>query len=148
MPVTTTTHSGPRLHRRAATLCTVLLVLSTSAWAAPWRSHVTLPSGDEVQLRTQGRALRPAGSRAEIDLPVRVRFSAPVASPVGPVALADARLRVHCKEGTVSASAVVPRRDGGRTFATKGHKAAVAAARAPLLQVVSAPSFVDSLCRR
>jgi hypothetical protein len=149
MPDTFPFGSGPRQRRvAAALLITGLLALPIGASAAPWRSHLTLPAGDEVLLRTQGRALRPAGSRAEIDLPVRVRFAAPLATPGGPVAMADARLRILCKGGTVSTTAVAPRTAAGRAFVARDRKAATAAARAALAQVLSMPAVVDSLCRR
>jgi hypothetical protein len=140
---------GPALWRRTcgyALLTLSLLGLSASANAAPWRSHFTLPSGDEVQLRTGGLRVKPSGSRGEIDLPVRVRFAKPVDGPAGPVDMVDAKVRMLCKEGTVSASAVRPRHADGKLLATKDFRAAASAARTPLLQVLSSPAVVDSLC--
>ena len=124
-----------------------LLGLSARAGAAPWRSHLTLPSGDEVQLRTGGLRVQPSGSRGEINLPVRVRFAAPVDSPAGPVDIADAKVRVLCKEGSVSATAIKPRHADNKLLAAKDLKATVNATRAPLLQVLSALALVESLCK-
>lgn len=121
---------------------------SATALAAPWTAYVTLPSGDEVLLSRQGRATQPAGSRAEVDVPVRVRFATPVQSPVGPVPAAEARLRVICKDGSVTTTAVVPRAHGDRPFAAKDRRAAATAAGAPLEHALSAPAFVEKLCRR
>lgn len=140
----------PALWRRrcgCALLMLGLLGLSAPASAAPWRSYVTLPSGDEVQLRTGGLRVKPSGSRGEIDLPVRVRFAKPVAGPAGPVDMADAQVRILCKEGTVSAMAIKPRHADEKLLATKDRKAAASATRAPLLQVLSAPAVLDSLCK-
>ena len=124
MPHLRPTHPAPWRRRIAgASLCLGLLGMSAPASAAPWRSHVTLPSGDEVQLRTGGLRVQPSGSRGEIDLPMQVRFAKPVDSPAGSVDMADAKVRILCKEGTVSAT------------------------RAPLLQALSAPAVIDSLCK-
>lgn len=123
------------------------LGLASGASAAPWRSHLTLPSGDEVKLRTEGLRVQPSGSRGEIDVPVRVHFAKPVASPAGPVDLADAKLRILCKDGAVSLSAIKPRHADTKPLSTKDQKAAVDATRGPLLQVLSTPALVDSLCK-
>ncbi len=143
--------TGTGLPQRAgagAFFIMVLLSLSSGASAAPWRSHLTLPSGDEVLLRTSGRALQSAGSRAEIDLPARVRFARPVDSPGGPVALVDAKVRILCKGGTVTAAAMKPRRADEQLLAAKDRKAAASAIQAPLLKVLSTPAVIDSLCQR
>ena len=130
-------------------LSAVLLALAgAAAQAAPWSPYVTLPSGDEVLLSKQGRATLPAGSRAEVDVPVRLRFANPVTSPVGPVPMAEAKLRVICKDGSVSVAAVQPRTAEGKAFAAKDRKAAAAAVSGALKQALSAPAFVDKLCRR
>jgi len=148
MPHLHPTHPAPWQRRIAgASLCLGLLGLSAPASAAPWRSHVTLPSGDEVQLRTGGLRVKPSGSRGEIDLPVRVRFAKPVDSPAGPVDMADAKVRILCKEGTVSATAIKPRHADEKLLATKDLKAAASATSGPLLQVLSAPAVADSLCK-
>lgn len=141
---------GPTLWQRRcgfALLTLGLLGLSANACAAPWRSHLTLPTGDEVQLRTGGLRVQPSGSRGEIDLPVRVRFAKPVDSPAGPVDMADAKVRILCKEGTVSATAIKPRHADEKLLAAKDLKATVTATHAPLLQVLSAPAVVESLCK-
>lgn len=121
-----------------------LLGLSAPASAAPWRNHITLPSGDEVELRTGGLRVQPSDSRGEIDLPVRVRFAKPVD---GPVDMADAKVRTLCKAGTVSATAIKPLHADEKPLATRDLKATASAARAPLLQVLSAPAVLDSLCK-
>jgi hypothetical protein len=125
-----------------------LLSMAPSAHAAPWHNHLTLPSGDEVQLRTEGRRVQPAGSRGEIDLPVRVRFATPVDSPAGSVVMADAKVRLICKDGTVSATAIKPRDANQKLVATKEGKTAANATRAALMQVLAAQAVIDSLCRR
>jgi hypothetical protein len=58
-----------------------VLGLVSAASAAPWRNHLTLPSGDEVKLRTEGLRVQASGSRGEIDVPVRVRFAKPLSTP-------------------------------------------------------------------
>lgn len=141
------TGSGLALRAGAGAFVSMLLMsLSPGASAAPWRSHLTLPSGDEVLLRTSGRALQPSGSRTEIDLPARVRFAQPVDSPGGPVALVDAKVRILCKGDTVTAAALKPRRADEQLVAAKYRKAAVTASQAPLLKVLSTPEVIGSLC--
>jgi len=131
--------------RRACTAA-LLLALPVGAGAAPWRDHVTLPSGDVVQVRTEGRALKPSGSRAEVDLPVRLRFATPVPTPVGPVALADATVRVLCQERSVSAKTVVPRNAAAGAFVAKDRKVALLAVQAPLQAALNAPAFTGVIC--
>ena len=145
MPHSPHLEPGSWQHRGGCALLMLgLLGLSASAIAAPWHSHVTLPSGDEVQLRTSGLRVKPSGSRGEIDLPVRLRFATPVSGPAGPIDMADAKVRVVCKEGTVSAAAIKPRHADGKLLATRDLKAAASAARAPLLAVLSTPAVIDS----
>lgn len=132
----------------SALLCLGLLGLTASAGAAPWRSHITLPSGDELLLRTGGLRIQPSGSRGEIDLPVRVRFAKPVDSPAGPVDLVDAKARLICADGTASASAIKPRHADGKLLAAKNRNLAVTAVRAPLQAVLSTPAVFESLCKR
>lgn len=149
MPHTAPAFRRPKLHGVAGALSLLLmLAASSTAWAAPWRSHLTLPSGDEVLLRTQGRAVQPAGSRAELDVPVRLRFAAPLDVPGGPVAMADAKLRILCKGGSVTASALKPRLADGKLVPEKYRKAAAAATRKSLLDGLSNAAVVDSLCQR
>jgi hypothetical protein len=148
MPHLQRSYPAPWQRRLAgALLCLGLLGLSAGAGAAPWRTHLKLPSGDEVQLRTGGLRVQPSGSRGEIDLPVRVRFAKPVDGPAGPVDMADAKVRIMCKEGTVSATDVKPRHADEGLLATKDRKAAVSATNGPLLQVLSTPAVIDSLCK-
>jgi hypothetical protein len=125
-----------------------LLGMSAIAVAAPWRSHIVLPSGDEVLLRTGGLRIQPSGSRGEIDLPVRVRFAKAVDSPSGPVDLVDAKARLICADGTASASAIKPRHADGKSLAAKNRNLAVTAVRAPLQAVLSTPAVFESLCKR
>jgi hypothetical protein len=135
-------------HIGSALLSIGLLGLPASVGAAPWRSHVTLPSGDEVMLRTGGLRIQPSGSRGEIDLPVRVRFATPVDSPAGPVDLVDAKARFMCADGTTSASAIKPRHANGKAVAAKNLQLAVTSVRVPLLAVLSTPAVIESLCKR
>ena len=148
----------PRSHRTdphqwqrpicSALLALGLLGLSASAGAAPWRSHITLPSGDEVLLRTGGLRIQPSGSRGEIDLPVRVRFAKPVDSPAGPVDLVDAKARLICADGTASVGAIKPRHADGKSLAAKNRNLAVTAVRVPLQAVLSTSAVIESLCKR
>lgn len=131
----------------AACAAALLLAWPQDALAAPWRSYVTLPAGDEVMVRTQGRSLRPSGSRAEVDLPVRVRFAAPVASPVGPLAMSHATVRVLCKDRSVTANQVAVLTVDGKALATKDRLAAVKAVRASLDLALSSPAFIDKVCQ-
>jgi len=57
------------------------------------------------------------------------------------------QLRILCKKGTVSATAIKPRHGDGKPLATKDLKATASATRAPLLQVLSAPAVCDGLCK-
>lgn len=132
----------------AASGAALLLAWPMSAAAAPWRTYVVAPAGDEVMVRTKGRALRPSGSRGEVDLPVRVRFSAPLASPVGPVAMADVTVRVLCTSRSMTANRVAVRTADGKAFAIRDRQAAVKAVRSSVDQTLSAPVFIDKVCQR
>jgi len=132
----------------SALLSLGLLGLTASADAAPWRSHLVLPSGDELLLRTAGLRIQPSGSRGEIDLPVRVLFAKAVDSPAGPVDLVNAKARLICADSTASASAIKPRHADGKSLAAKNRKLAVTAVDAPLQAVLSAPAVFESLCKR
>lgn len=131
----------------AASGAALLMAWPMSATAAPWRTYVLAPAGDEVMVRTKGRALRPSGSRGEVDLPVRVRFAVPVASPVGPVAMADVTVRVLCTSRSMTASHVTARTAEGKAFTVKDRQAAVKAVRSSIDQTLSAPVFIDKVCQ-
>jgi hypothetical protein len=120
---------------------------SSGAWAAAWYSYLTLPSGDEVLLNKQGRALQATGSRAEIDVPLRVRFAVPVASPVGPVHMAGANVIIQCIGRQVTSGKVVPRTAQGKSFASKSRAAAAEAAGEPFKQALSDPVLLDAICK-
>ncbi len=135
------------LNHLAVGAAALLLAWPQSASAAPWRSFVTVPAGHEVLVRTDGRALRPSGSRGEVDLPVRVRFAAPVTTAVGPVEWVDATVRVLCQSRSVTAQRVAVRTADGKAFATKDRRTAAGAVRSPLDQVLAAPTFIDQVCK-